>query len=130
MFILEVKVTSFGMLTVGGIVAMLLGSLLLIDSPEEYLRIPLTTILVVVGTTAALFTFIVGAGARSMRRQPVTGQEGMRGAVGKAVTGLDPQGTVFVQGTLWNAQSTTPIDAGEAIRVVRVEGLTLTVEKV
>lgn len=130
MFILEIKVTSFGMLTVGGVVAMLLGSLMLIDSPEEYLRIPLTTILVVVGTTAALFTFIVGAGARSMRRQPVSGQEGMRGALGKAVTRLDPGGTVFVQGTLWSAQSTSPIDVGEAVRVVRVEGLKLTVEKV
>jgi membrane-bound serine protease (ClpP class) len=130
MFILEVKVTSFGMLTVGGIVAMLLGSLMLVDSPEEYLRIPLTTILVVVGTTAALFTFIVGAGARSLRRRPVTGQEGMRGAVGKALTNLEPRGTVFVQGTRWNAQSRTPIAAGESIRVVRVEGLTLTVEKV
>ena len=129
MFILEIKVTSFGMLTLGGIVAMLLGSLLLIDSPEEYLRIPITTILVVVGTTAALFTFIVGAGARSMRRQPVSGREGMYGAIGKAVTGLQPTGTVFVQGTLWNARSATPIEVGEAIRVVRVEGLQLTVEK-
>jgi len=130
MFILEIKVTSFGMLTVGGAVAMLLGSLMLIDSPEEYLRIPLTTILVVVGTTAALFMLIVGAGARSVRRQPVSGQEGMRGALGKAVTRLDPEGTVFVQSTLWSAQSASPIDVGEAVRVVRVEGLKLTVEKV
>ena len=130
MFILEIKVTSFGMLTVGGIVAMLLGSLMLIDSPEEYLRIPLTTIIVVVGTTAALFTVIIGTGARSMRRRPVSGREGMQGAVGKALTSLEPQGTVFVQGTRWNAQSTNPIAAGETIRVVQVEGLTLTVEKV
>lgn len=130
MFILEIKVTSFGMLTVGGIVAMLLGSLMLIDSPEEYLRIPFTTIVVLVGTTAALFTFIASAGARSLRRPAVSGQEALRGALGKAVTRLDPGGTVFVQGTLWSAQSTAPIDVGEAVRVVRVEGLKLTVEKV
>jgi membrane-bound serine protease (ClpP class) len=130
MFILEIKVTSFGMLTIGGIISMLLGSLMLIDSPEDYLRIPLSTIILVVGTTAALFTFVVGAAVRSVRRQPVSGAEGMLGETGIVKQRLDPVGTVFVHGSFWSAQSTSPIEAGETIRVIGVEGLKLTVEKV
>jgi membrane-bound serine protease (ClpP class) len=102
---------------------------MLIDTPEEYLRIPLPTILVVVGTTAALFLFIAGAAVRSAKRQPVSGQEGLIGALGTAVTRLEPTGTVRVHGTLWTARSGAPIDVGEAIRVVRVDGLKLTVER-
>jgi membrane-bound serine protease (ClpP class) len=130
MFILEIKVTSFGMLFLGGVVAMSLGALMLIDSPEEYLRIPFSTIALVVGTTAGLFLFVVGAAVRSVGRKPVSGQEGMLGAIGTAKGRLDPNGTVFVQGTLWSARSTLPIEAGATVRVVRVEGLKLTVEKV
>jgi membrane-bound serine protease (ClpP class) len=130
MFILEIKVTSFGMLFLGGVVAMSLGALMLIDSPEEYLRIPFSTIVLVVGTTAGLFLFVVGAAVRSVGRKPVSGQEGMLGAIGTAKERLDPNGTVFVQGTLWSARSTVPIEAGATVRVVRVEGLKLTVEKV
>jgi membrane-bound serine protease (ClpP class) len=130
MFILEIKVTSFGMLFLGGVVAMSLGALMLIDSPEEYLRIPLSTIVLVVGTTAGLFLFVVGAAVRSVGRKPVSGQEGMLGAIGTAKERLDPTGTVFVQGTLWSARSTVPIEAGATVRVVRVEGLKLTVEQV
>jgi len=130
MFILEIKVTSFGMLFLGGVVAMSLGALMLIDSPEEYLHIPLSTIVLVVGTTAGLFLFVVGAAVRSVGRKPVSGQEGMLGAIGTAKERLDPTGTVFVQGTLWSARSTVPIEAGATVRVVDVEGLRLTVEKV
>jgi membrane-bound serine protease (ClpP class) len=130
LFILEVKVTSFGMLTIGGIVSMFLGSLMLVDSPAEYLRIPLATIFLVVGSTAAVFTFIVGAAVRSIRRQPVSGMEGMIGEIGTVTQRLAPAGTVFVHGTLWNAQSTTPLDVGDRVRVTGTEGLKLTVEKV
>jgi membrane-bound serine protease (ClpP class) len=129
LFILEAHIASFGLLALGGIVSMLLGALMLIDTPEEYLRIPLPTILVVVGTTAALFLFIAGAAVRSAKRQPVSGLEGLLGTLGTTVTRLEPTGTVRVRGTLWTARSSTPIDVGEAIRVVRVDGLTLTVER-
>jgi membrane-bound serine protease (ClpP class) len=130
MFILEIKITSFGMLTLGGILSMLLGSLMLIDSPEEYLRIPLLTILLVVGTTAGTFTFIIGAAMRTLKRQPVSGVEGMLGEVGVVKRRLAPLGTVFVHGTLWSAGSNAPIEVGEAVRVIGVEGLKLTVERV
>ena len=130
MFILEIKVTSFGMLFLGGIVAMSLGALMLIDSPEEYLRIPISTIVLVVGTTAGLFLFVVGATVRNLRRTPVSGREGLLGAVGTVKARIDPVGTVFVQGTLWSARSTVPIETDGTVRVVGVEGLRLTVEPV
>jgi membrane-bound serine protease (ClpP class) len=129
LFILETQVPSFGMLTVGAIVSMFLGSLMLIDSPEEYLRIPLATIFVVVGTTAALFTLVIGAAVRSMKRQPVSGQEGMIGEAGKVTRRIDPTGTVSLHGSLWTARSSTPIEVGETVRVIAVNGLQLTVAK-
>jgi len=130
MFILELKVTSFGMLILGGIVAMSLGALMLIDSPEEYLRMPLSTIVLVVGTTAGLFLFVVGAAVRSVGRKPVSGREGMLGAVGTVRGRIDPTGTVFVHGTLWSARSTSPLEVSETVRVIGIEGMRLTVEKV
>jgi membrane-bound serine protease (ClpP class) len=130
MFILEIKVTSFGMLFLGGVVAMALGALMLINSPEEYLRIPVSTIVLVVGTTAGLFLFVVGAAVRSVGRQPVSGKESMLGAIGTVRGRIDPTGTVFVHGTLWSARSASPVEVGETVRVIAIEGMKLTVEKV
>jgi len=127
LFILESQIPSFGMLTVGGLVSMFLGALMLIDSPEDYLRIPLTTILIVVGTTGGLMALIVGAAARSFNRQPATGQEGMIGATGVVKKRIDPTGTIALRGTLWTAQSDAPIDVDATVRVEAVEGLKLTV---
>jgi membrane-bound serine protease (ClpP class) len=118
------------MLFLGGIIAMSLGALMLIDSPEEYLRIPISTIALVVGTTAGLFLFVVGTTVRNLRRTPVSGREGLLGAVGTVKARIDPVGTVFVQGTLWSARSSVPLETDRAVRVVGIEGLRLTVEPV
>jgi membrane-bound serine protease (ClpP class) len=130
MFILEIKVTSFGMLFLGGVVAMSLGALMLIESPEEYLRIPVSTIVLVVGTTAGLCLLVVGAAVRSMGRKPVSGKESMLGAIATVRGRIDPTGTVFVHGTLWSARSASPVEVGETVRVIGIEGMKLTVEKV
>ncbi len=127
MFILETQIPSFGMLTVGGLVAMFLGSLMLIDSPEEYLRIPLTTIIAVVGTTAILMSLVAAAAVRTLRRQPVSGQEGMVGQIGTVTQRIAPTGTVALQGSFWTARSASPLEAGETVRVIAVDGLRLTV---
>ena len=129
MFVLEASIASFGMLTLGGVVSMFLGALMLIDSPEEYLQIPLSTIIVVVGTTAALFTFIIGAAVRGFRNRPVTGAEGMVGEIATVFDRLAPTGTVQLRGSLWSARSASDIEVGEAVRIVGVDGLKLTVEK-
>ncbi len=130
LFILESQIPSFGMLTIGGLVSMFLGALMLIDSPEDYLRIPLTTIFVVVGTTGGLMALVVGAAARSFNRQPVTGQEGMVGATGVVKKRIDPTGMVALRGTLWTAQSEAPIEVDATVRVEAVNGLTLTVAQI
>ena len=97
---------------------------------ENYLQIPLTTIFLVVGTTAAVFVFIIGTALRSVNRQPVSGQEGMIGEIGAATECIDPSGTVALHGSLWSARSSSSIQKGETVRVVGVERLKLSVEKV
>jgi membrane-bound serine protease (ClpP class) len=130
MFILESQIPSFGMLTIGALISMFLGALMLIDSPEDYLRIPLSTILVVVGTTGGLMALVVGAAARSITQRPVTGQEGMIGATGVVKKRIDPTGTVALRGTLWTARSDAPIDVDATVRVEAVDGLQLTVVQI
>jgi membrane-bound serine protease (ClpP class) len=127
MLILEVKITSHGALTIGGIAALLFGSLMLVRSPSPLFRISLAVIIPGVATTAAFFLFIVGAGLSAQRRRRVTGREGLVGERAVARTPLAPRGTVFVQGELWNAVSSTPVNAGAEVIVDAVEGLLLRV---
>ncbi len=130
LFIADIKVPSHGVLTAGGIAAFVLGSLLLTERQAPFLRISLTLILTTAAATAAFFAFAVGAGLRAQTRKVQTGREGLVGAVGVARSELAPQGTVFVQGELWTAESTDgPIPAGGRVRVTRVDGLRLQVKK-
>jgi membrane-bound serine protease (ClpP class) len=128
-FILEIKVTSYGALTIGGIISMLLGSLMLIESPAPYMRISLSIIILVVAATALFFIFAVGMGIRAQRKKPTTGEKGMIGMTGVARTKLDPEGSVFVHGEIWKAVADQTIKKGEKIKVVDVEDLTLKVTK-
>ena len=122
-FVLEATVTSYGLLAIGGVTSMLLGSLMLIKTDAPYLQLSWAVILPVV-LLAALFSLtIVGMGVRAMRRQPVTGREGMVGLVGVAKTALSPHGTILVRGELWEAVSDHPVAPGDAVEVTRVEGL-------
>ena len=132
MFMLEVWVPSYGMLTLGGLAALVMGSLMLVDSPEEYLRISLTMILPISFFTAAFFFFLVGSGVRAQRARIVTGMDGMIGAEGFAETDIAQQspGTVFVEGDIWNAVTKgDPIPKDGRVKVVEMKGLTLEVEK-
>ena len=127
LFIAEIKVVSHGVLTLGGLAAMILGSVMLIDSPLPDMRIPLTTILLTALGVAAFFVFIVGAGVRALWSKTKTGQEGFVGEVGVVRSRLAPRGQIFVRGELWNAESDVPVEAGESVRVTKVDGLTLRV---
>jgi membrane-bound serine protease (ClpP class) len=130
LFVLEATVTSYGLLAIGGILSMLLGSLMLIKADAPFLQISWTVILPVIGL-AALVTFaIVGMGVRAMRRHPVTGSEGMIGLVGVAKTALMPRGQVAVRGELWEAMSDDPIEAGVVVKVTAIEGLKLHVKSI
>jgi len=127
MFIAELKVVSHGVLTMGGLAAMILGSVMLIDSPLPDMRIPLTTIIFTALTVAAFFMFVVGAGVRALRSKTTTGREGLVGEVGVVRSRLAPRGQIFVRGELWNAESETPVEPGDSVRVANIEGLTLRV---
>jgi len=131
LFILEVKIVSYGMLSVGGIVSMSLGSLILIDSSEPYAQISKAVIAATVASSASFFLLVTWMVARTQRRTPVSGQEGMVGERGLAVTDVSNIGKVFVHGEYWQAHSTQPIAAGEQIEVVGVgSGLQLQVRHV
>lgn len=130
LFIAEIKIVSHGVLTIGGVISMILGGIMLIDSPGPYLKISLATVVVTALLMAAFFAVVVGAGVRAMQRQPATGLEGMVGEVGVARTRLAPEGHVFVHGELWQAHCEGEAEPGEEVRVTAVEGLRLRVEKV
>jgi membrane-bound serine protease (ClpP class) len=131
LFVLEVKVQSFGMLAVGGIAAMIIGSLMLVKSPVPELRPALGVVLAVVLGVAAVVLFLLTLVVRAHRRAALTGREGLVGETGTARTDLSPAGTVFVHGELWRAETGgEPVRAGEKVRVVEVlDGLKIRVAK-
>jgi membrane-bound serine protease (ClpP class) len=121
LFILEVKVHSYGMLSLGGVVSMVIGSMMLIDSPVPELRPSLRVIIPVAVGISLVCIFLVTLVVRAQARRVVTGREGMIGEVGTARTDLSPSGKVFVHGELWEAESDQPVRMGERVRVVEVE---------
>jgi membrane-bound serine protease (ClpP class) len=127
LFVLEATVTSYGLLAIGGVLSMFLGSLMLIKTDAPFLQISWSIIIPVIGLTALLSIVMVSMGVRAMRRQPMTGQEGMVGLVGVAKTALMPAGQVAVHGELWNALSDQPVKAGVRVEVTGMDGLTLRV---
>jgi membrane-bound serine protease (ClpP class) len=132
LLVAEIKVVSHGVLTIGGVVALLLGSVLLVNTPElPHLRVSWTVIVPVVGATAGLFVFAVSAGVRAQFRPPATGAEGLLAETGVARTRLDPEGQVLVRGEIWRAVAEAgPVGEGERVRVVGLDGLTLRVRRI
>jgi len=132
LFILELKIVSHGLLGIGGTVALLLGSIMLIDTEStlEFATLSLSVVLSTVIFTALFFIFAIGMGIRAQRRKPVTGVEGIVGETGEALTKLNPNGQVRVHGEIWNATSAQGvIAAGSRVTVRGVNDLRLTVGK-
>jgi membrane-bound serine protease (ClpP class) len=130
LFVLEVKVHSYGALSVGGIVALLIGSMMLIDSPVPELRPSLRLIVPVALGISLVCIFLVTLVVRAQARRAITGREGMIGEIGTARTDLAPAGTVFVHGGLWAAESDGPVREGERVRVIAFgKGLKIKVTK-
>ena len=128
LFILEIKVVSYGMLSVGGILSTFLGSIMLMDSIEPYYRISRTLIFGVTGLTALFFLVGLGFAFKVQRRKVVTGIEGLIGTTGETTTEVDPEGKVKVHGEIWSAVSDTPIPAGKRIKVINMDGMVVRVE--
>lgn len=130
LFILEVKVVSHGVLTIGGLVAMVIGSLMLFESPGPFLKLSIYLILPAVVATALFFTLIIGLALKAYRRKPVTGKEGLVGARGTAKTDITKAGgMVSVHGEIWAAYSDEPIAKDERVAVEGMDGLRIKVRK-
>jgi membrane-bound serine protease (ClpP class) len=129
LLVLEVKVTSYGLLGVGGVLSLLLGSMMLIDSPLPELQIGLRLIIPVTLSIAGILVFLVTLAVNAQRAPPVTGASAMLHEMGYALTPIDPGGTGHVRthGEIWTASASERIEAGTPVRVTAVEGLRLQV---
>ncbi|MDI6845809.1 MAG: nodulation protein NfeD [Candidatus Saccharicenans sp.] len=131
MFILEVKVHSYGALTMGGIASLLLGSIMLIKSPIPELRPSLRFIIPVALGVSLIFIFLVYLVVRAHTRKSVTGKEGMLGERGKVLLWSGQEGKVFVHGEIWRAVSDQPLERGDQVEVTEIkDNLTLKVKKI
>jgi membrane-bound serine protease (ClpP class) len=127
LFILEIKVTSYGLLSLGGLASLIFGALLLVRTDAPFLRVSLAFIIptaVLLGMVLMTLTWIA---VKTQRRHSVTGAEGMVGTIALAKTDVAPRGRVFVHGEIWDAVSDEPIREGEEARIKAVSGLTLKV---
>lgn len=134
LFLLEIKIVSYGLLTIGGVISLILGSIMLIetDSALEVMKISWQVIVFIVLLTVGFFAFAIGMAARAQKRRPTTGHEGMIGESGNAITELNPAGQVSIHGEIWNAESFdgSTIETGSKIVVKRVSNLKLLVSKI
>jgi membrane-bound serine protease (ClpP class) len=131
LLVLEIKVASFGLLGAGGVVSLLLGSMILIDAPTPELRVSLSLIIPVVLALSAILLFLVRLAVISQRRPSVTGASGMVGAAGTALTPIPAggEGRVSARGELWSARSAEAIAAGDSVLISGIDGLVLTVRR-
>ena len=132
LFLLEIKIASYGLLTIGGVVSLFFGSIMLFqtDEPLEFVEVSLSVIIPLVIITALFFIFVVGAGLKAQRAKVTSGKEGMIGTEGIATTHLNPSGTVRIMGELWNAESIEgEIKKNSKIVIAEIHGLLLKVKK-
>lgn len=130
LFILEIKITSYGVLTIGGVIAMVIGSLMLFDTSIPFMKISLVLIIPAAFITALFFSVIVGLAYKAYKRKPVTGSEGLVGLEGIANTDITKDsGMVLLHGETWSAYSDAPVSKGDKIKVEAISGLMLKVKK-
>jgi membrane-bound serine protease (ClpP class) len=130
LFILEIYVTSQGLLTIGGIISMVMGSLILFESDVPFFRISWEVIMIVVIIIASFFIFLLALGIHAQFKRQTTGKEGIVGEIGSAKTDITKDGgSVFVHGEYWNAVSEKKIRRGSKVKIVGVKEMVLNVEE-
>ncbi|MGB5218786.1 MAG: nodulation protein NfeD [Smithella sp.] len=129
LFIAEIKVMSHGMLTVGGIISLIMGSLLLFDTTEPALRLSLQVLIPAVLVASGFFIVVIVLAIKAQLRKHFSGSEAMIGSEADVVEDIDPEGKVFVMGEYWIAKSDKHIPKGSKVKVLRVDGLKLLVEE-
>ena len=130
LFIAEVKVVSHGLLAIGGVISLFLGSMMLFRSPVEYMRVSMSVIIPAVLVSAAFFIFAVTKAVHARLKQPTTGMEGLIGEVGIASTPIAPEGKISIHGEFWNVMSDQAVEKGEKVQVIGVANLKLKVKKI
>ncbi|PKN53534.1 MAG: serine protease [Deltaproteobacteria bacterium HGW-Deltaproteobacteria-13] len=130
LFIAEIKVMSHGMLTVGGIISLIMGSLLLFDTSEPALRISLQVLIPAILVASGFFIVVIWLAVQAQMRKHFTGAEAMVGDEIEALTDIADEGKVFTRGEYWSAKSEKPVKKGAKVRVVKVDGLNLIVEEI
>jgi len=130
LFALDAKFMTHGVLSIGGIVMMVLGALLLVDAPIPEMRVHLATALAVSIPLGGITAFVMALALKARRNKVVTGQQGLIGETGVAQTPLTPAGKVFVHGELWDSISSAVVPQGERIVVRAVDGLLLHVDPI
>ena len=131
LFALEIKVTSYGLLTVGGVVSLVFGSMILMDSPAPEFQLSLRIVLPVALAFTAIAVMLVRLGVAAQRQPAVTGTASMVGEAGRALTPIAPAhpGRVVVHGEIWDAAAAESIAEGARVRIVSIEGLRVTVRQ-
>lgn len=131
MFLLEIKVTSYGLLTIGGVVSLSFGSVMLIDTPYEFMDISMSLIISMVILTSLFFAALIGFGVKAQFRKTAVGQESFVGSKGIAISSISTgkSGQVRVFGEIWNASAESDIEEGDEIEVTNISKFTLKVKK-
>jgi len=129
-FVAEIKITSYGLLSIAGIISIFLGSVMLIKSPLPFFRLSLKVITPTILVTVIFFGIIIYIAISAQLLKPTTGKEGLMGEKGEALTEIFQKGKVLVHGEYWDAVSETPIKAGSKVIVERVDGMKLIVKEV
>ena len=130
LFIAEIKVISHGILTIGGIVSLTIGSLMLFQAPDPSLRVSWGVLIPAVSIASLFFIAVIAIAIKAQLRPRQGGQEGMQGEGGLAITDIREEGKVLIHGEHWNAISDVPITRGSKIRVIHVENLKVKVEPI
>ncbi|MDY0186615.1 MAG: nodulation protein NfeD [Syntrophus sp. (in: bacteria)] len=130
LFIAEIKIISHGLLSVGGVISLLLGSLLLFDSPEPALRVSFKVMIPTLGIVSAFFVFIVSLVVKAQMGKKHTGLDELIGAEGIAVTDIYHTGKTFIRGEYWDAWSEHPVAKGKQVRVERIAGMKMQVMEI
>jgi membrane-bound serine protease (ClpP class) len=130
LFALEAKYQTHGVLTAAGILAMVLGSLLLVDGPIPELRVKLLTALSISVPLGLITVFLMAIAIRARRNKVVTGEQGLIGETGVVASALSPVGKVRLRGALWDAVASANVEAGQQVVVRSVQNLVLQVEPV
>ena len=125
LFLLEIKIPSFGVLSIGGVISLVAGSVMLFDSNLPFLHLSWKVIFGVVLTSSLFFILLIGMVVRTHRKRPTTGIEGMKGEIGEVYKTLNPQGTIRVHGEFWKAICDHTIKKGQRVEVLEVDRKTL-----